>query len=636
VFAAIDRTDQSYDVDPQVARQRRELSARQSSLAARKAEIDKQIAAAAGPRLAELDAKIAAVRKAQSGKAKPVEFGYHSQIEPRQDVTKGVQVELKEPAAIAAVVLYPCDDDFNNIGAGFGFPVRYKLELSDDAAFAVGVTTVADFTQQDVVNPGMSVQKFEVAGKTAKYIRITATKLAPRLPNDFILAIAELEALDAAGKNVAAGGTVTSLDSIEAPPRWRRTNLVDGLYPGASIAAAENLPALERERSELFTRATTVELRSELESLDKELGEVKDSLTKLPPQSVCYVGAVHTGSGTFVGTGASGGKPRPIFLLERGNVTRPAAEVGPGALSAIGVLPARFDLPTDHTEGQRRAALAKWITDPSNPLTWRSIVNRVWQYHFGRGIVDTPNDFGRNGQLPSHPELLDWLAAELRDGKQSLKDLHRLIVLSATYRQESGVRGQGSGVNPQTVDAENRLVWRANRRRLEAEAIRDSVLLVSGKLDRTMGGPSFQDFVIDKPEHSPHYEYHLHDPDDPKSHRRSIYRFIVRSQQQPFMTTLDCADPSMQVDKRNESLSALQALALLNNGIMVTMAKHYAARLDARGGELPTKVDRAVYECLGRPATVEERDAFVAYAQQHGLPNLCRVLFNLNEFVFVE
>ena len=175
-----------------------------------------------------------------------------------------------------------------------------------------------------------------------------------------------------------------------------------------------------------------------------------------------------------------------------------------------------------------------------------------------------------------------------------------------------------------------------SRRRLEAEAIRDSVLAVSGKLNKSMGGPSFQDFVIEKPEHSPHYEYHLHDPDDPKSHRRSIYRFVVRSQQQPFMTTLDCADPSMQVDKRNESLSALQALALLNNGFMVTMAKHYAAKLDSRGGELAAKVEQAVCECLGRPATVDEREALVAYAEEHGLPNLCRVLFNLNEFVFVE
>ena len=654
VFAAIDRTDKSYDVDSQVARQRRELVARQSSLLARKETIDKQIAAAAGPRLAELDAKIAAARKAQDSKARPVEFGYHSNIELRQDVTKWVQVELKEPTAIGAIVLYPCDDDFNSIGAGFGFPLRYKVEIGDDAAFAADVRTVADFSQADVAKPGLAAQKIDVGGKTARYIRITATRLAPRLANDFIFAIAEMEVLDAAGKNVAASGMVTSLDSIEAPPRWRRTNLVDGLYPGVSIAAAEQVPLLERERAELFSKATTAEVRQDLETTDKELAAVKESLAKLPPQSVCYVGAVHTGSGTFVGTGANGSKPRPIFLLERGNVTKPAVEVGPGALSAISTLPARFELSADHAEGQRRAALANWITDPKNPLTWRSIVNRVWQYHFGRGIVDTPNDFGRNGQLPSHLELLDWLAAEFRDGKQSLKDLHRMIVLSTTYRQVSGYEGRrvrGKGDDPHTltpshphtripsantVDADNRLLWRANRRRLEAEAIRDSVLAVSGKLDQTMGGASFQDFVIDKPEHSPHYEYHLHDPDDPKSHRRSIYRFIVRSQQQPFMTTLDCADPSMQVDKRNESLSALQALALLNNGFMVTMAKHYAAKLDARGGDLTAKIDWAVYECLGRPATAEEREAFVAYAQQHGLPNLCRVLFNLNEFVFVE
>ncbi|MEX2025659.1 MAG: DUF1549 domain-containing protein, partial [Pirellulaceae bacterium] len=217
VFAAIDRTDRAYDVDSQVARQRRELLAGQSSLAARKDEIGKQVAAAAGPRLAELDAKIAAVRKAQAGKAKPVEFGYHSQIEPRQDATKWVQVELKEPAVIEKIVLYPCDDDFNSIGPGFGFPVRYKVEISDDAAFASGRTTVVDLSHADVPNPGLKAASFEVGGKSAKFIRITATKLAPRLPSDFILAIAELEALDAAGKNVAAGGQLTSLDSIEAP-----------------------------------------------------------------------------------------------------------------------------------------------------------------------------------------------------------------------------------------------------------------------------------------------------------------------------------------------------------------------------------------------------------------------------------
>jgi hypothetical protein len=151
-----------------------------------------------------------------------------------------------------------------------------------------------------------------------------------------------------------------------------------------------------------------------------------------------------------------------------------------------------------------------------------------------------------------------------------------------------------------------------------------------------MFGPGFKDFIVEKPEHSPHYQYHLHDPDDVSSHRRSIYRFIVRSQQQPFMTTLDCADPSMLVEKRNESLSALQALALLNNGFMVAMAAHFADDLQRYAPVLDEQVDRAIALALSRPATSTERRELLAFAQQHGLPNLCRLLFNLNEFSYVD
>jgi hypothetical protein len=162
------------------------------------------------------------------------------------------------------------------------------------------------------------------------------------------------------------------------------------------------------------------------------------------------------------------------------------------------------------------------------------------------------------------------------------------------------------------------------------------VLAISGKLDLTMGGPSFQDFVIEKPQHSPHYEYHLHDPNDPKSHRRSIYRFIVRSQQQPFMTTLDCADPSMRVDKRNESISPLQALVLLNNGLTVAMAEHFANRIRSEATGLEAEVQRAVALALGRPPYPEEIQTLMPYAREHGLANLCRLLMNLNEFHFVD
>ncbi len=360
------------------------------------------------------------------------------------------------------------------------------------------------------------------------------------------------------------------------------------------------------------------------------IAEIEKEFAKLPPPSVVYSATIHTGSGTFVGTGAIGGKPRPIHVLKRGDVKQPLSEVGAGTISIQG-LPSRFDLPADHKEGDRRAALAKWLTDEKNPLTWRSIVNRVWRYHIGRGIVESPNDFGKMGQLPTHPELLDWLAFTFREQGGSIKKLHKLIVTSATYRQSSKSNDAFA-----KIDAENAFYWRMNRRRLEAEAIRDSVLFVSGKLDAKLYGPAFQDFVIEKPEHSPHYEYRLHDPEDPKTHRRSIYRFLVRSQTQPFMTTLDCADPSLQVDKRNETLSALQALAMLNNGFMLAMAKHLAARVEKMEGNLDQQVKAAVRLALARHPSADELERLTAYAKKHGLANACRLILNLNEFVFVD
>jgi hypothetical protein len=350
----------------------------------------------------------------------------------------------------------------------------------------------------------------------------------------------------------------------------------------------------------------------------------------VPPTGRVYAGTIHYGSGTFIGTGTNGGKPRPIFVLRRGDVKAPLREVNPGALSVTPGLPGTLELPEGHTEGQRRAALAHWLTDSRNTLTWRSIVNRVWQYHFGRGIVATPNDFGRMGQLPSHPELLDWLAIEFRDGGQSLKALHRLLVTSATYRQASS-----GNEDFEKLDANNVYLWRMNRRKLEAESIRDAVLAVAGRLDRTLYGPAFQDFVIEHPAHSPHYQYHLYDPDNPKSHRRSIYRFLVRSKPQPFMTALDCADPSMQVDRRNETLSPLQALALFNDGFMLIMAKHLAARIEGAAG-VEAQATTAFRLAVGREPTAAERDVLTAYAREHGLANACRVIFNLNEFVFLD
>ena len=151
-----------------------------------------------------------------------------------------------------------------------------------------------------------------------------------------------------------------------------------------------------------------------------------------------------------------------------------------------------------------------------------------------------------------------------------------------------------------------------------------------------MGGPSFQDFVVTHPEHSPHYEYELADPENPAIHRRSVYRFLVRSHQQPWMATLDCADPSMLVEKRNQTITPLQALAQLNNQLMVVMAKHFAARVDQVGLDMPAKITQAVRLALQRPPTAAELKTLAAYATEHGLANTCRLIVNLNEFAFVD
>ncbi len=379
------------------------------------------------------------------------------------------------------------------------------------------------------------------------------------------------------------------------------------------------------------------ESKAEIKRLKADLVKLDAELSALPNRLTVYCGTVYHGSGNFCGTGASDGKPRLIHVLNRGNVQQPGAVAEPGALSLLAMLPARFVLPPEHSERDRRAALAKWLCDSENPLTWRSIVNRVWQQHFGQGIVDTANDFGRMGSPPSHDKLLDWLAADFRDHGGSFKRLHKQIVLSATYRQQPKATSSEIAEQATAVDADNRYLWRQNRRKLDAESVHDAVLAASGKLDLQMGGPSYQDFVIEQPEHSPHYEYSKADPRDPSCFRRAIYRFVVRSQTQPFMTCLDCADPSMRVAKRNESVSPLQALTLLNNGFILTQSEFFAERLRTEAGnEVAVQVELAAQLVWSRTLTEDEKRDLVAFAQEQGLEALCRALFNSSEFVFVD
>ena len=627
VFAAVDRAERPYNLDPEVERQRRKFNDHIAALQAEQKAIAQKIKQAGGSELADLDKQIAELKPKTEPQGKKPEFGYHSAIVPKADAEKWIEIDLGRDVEIAKIVLRPCHDDYAGIGAGFGFPVRFRVEAFEgDETSPVEIT---DQTNGDVPNPGLVPFEIETAPRTARRIRVTATKLVER-KNDYIFALAEVEAFDSDGNNVAASASVSALDSIEAPVRWGKKNLTDGIFAqAADQQAIEQLAAATKQRAEILAKPEIVELSTRKDAASKQLADNRAKLAGLPQGRMVYAAATHfSPRGNFKPTE---GIPRDIRLLHRGQVTQPKDESFPGALPLSSDDKVRFALDQFAPEGERRAALARWITERDNPLTWRSIVNRVWQYHFGRGIVDSPNDFGRMGQQPTHPELLDWLAAEFRDNGQSFKALHRLIVTSATYRQSSAHNEQAA-----EIDGGNQYLWRMARRRLSAEEIRDSILAVSGKLDLKMGGPGYYLFVLEKTAHSPHYEYHLFDPEDEATHRRSVYRFIVRSQPDPFMTTLDCADSSQSTPRRDETLTSLQALSLLNNRFNLSMAGHFAKRLSSEHEKLPNQVEAAFRLVTGRSPAAAEREQLVAYAKEHGLPNLSRVLFNLSEFVFVD
>ncbi len=384
----------------------------------------------------------------------------------------------------------------------------------------------------------------------------------------------------------------------------------------AEATAGLTKPAEERTESEAAAIAAVA-----LETYAKE------KLASLPAKEVVYGVSPSWSHAKQLPTPQ---EPKVVHLLRRGAFDKPVREVGPGALSVITQLPGRFELSDLKKESIRRAALADWLAHQDNPLTWRSIVNRVWHYHFGRGLSDTPNDFGRMGSEPTHPELLDWLAIWFRDeAKGSLKQLHRLILTSNTWRQSSSVSSN-------SIDADNRFLWRMNRRRLDADAFRDSVLRISGRLDLTMGGPGIEHFKKTKgPQATPALDYSDFDWSTEGATRRSIYRVVWRGIPDPFMETLDFPDLALLTPKRSFSVSALQSLSLYNNDFVLHASGWISERLEKEAAP-DQRVRRAVQLCWQREPTSAELGTFEAYAQSYGLAAFCRVLMNSNEFLFVD
>ncbi len=352
-------------------------------------------------------------------------------------------------------------------------------------------------------------------------------------------------------------------------------------------------------------------------------------------------------------------QPSPLRLLKNGERDQAQQEVAPGTLSMITDLSRDF-APVDSNvkTTQRRLRLAEWIIDPANPLTARVIVNRLWLHYFGQGLVRTPNNFGFTGEQPTHPELLDWLATELMDNSWRLKPLHKLMLMSETYCQ-STLNSEAEQYN--LVDAGNRFWWRAERRRLDAEALRDTLLFASGELDQQLGGPSFRETV------SPEALEGLSQKSaawtaspESEQHRRSIYMFTKRGLLSPMMTAFDLCDVTQPCGQRDITTVAPQALVMLNNPFIHQRGLHLAEQILSEHGEWKDRIEALWLRVYARSPRADEVQLAVRYLQtqlpvfaqsdfaqsdvegQAAQPealcfaSLCVGLFNSNEFFYVD
>ncbi len=367
-----------------------------------------------------------------------------------------------------------------------------------------------------------------------------------------------------------------------------------------------------------------IEDQREQSRLENELREVKAKVGKVPKFPSVWMGK-------RVADDAKG----PFHVFLGGNPQKRGEEVVPASLQVLSknktadATGNRYRLPPDTREDQRRLALADWLVDADNPLTLRVLANRVWQYHFGTGIVDTPSDFGYMGSKPSHPQLLDFLAVKLRDNDWRLKDLHRLIMNSRVYQQSSRHRTEAA-----QIDASTRLLWRFPPRRMSAEEIRDTILQVSEKLDTDRGGPGFRLY---------HYmqdnvcTYVPLDRHGPETYRRAVYHQNARASVVDLMTDFDQPDCTFSSPKRAETTTPLQALTMLNHSFTMDMANAFANRLRRDAGDKPeAQLKRAFQLCFSREPAEEEIAPCLQLIEDYGLPSMCRILLNTSELIYVR
>ncbi|MDX2179134.1 MAG: PSD1 and planctomycete cytochrome C domain-containing protein [Bryobacteraceae bacterium] len=318
-------------------------------------------------------------------------------------------------------------------------------------------------------------------------------------------------------------------------------------------------------------------------------------------------------------------------FLHHGSVDSKGSVVRPGVLSVAALnMKEGGEWPFPQGPGTR-TAFAKWVTSPENPLTARVMANRIWQHHFGEGLVRTTSNFGKTGERPTHPELLDWLASEFVASGWSIKRMHRLMMLSDVYRQSSDDRADGVKIDP-----ENRLLWRQARQRLEGEIVRDAILAAAGTLDKTIGGPGVHPYIDPSLwAGSSGRTWPGKAVDDPSTFRRSLYIFQKRTIQVPMMELFDAPNGIGSCSRRNRSTIATQALILMNNAFVLDQVKRFAARLEREAGATPeAQVKRAFALALSRPPSPKELAESAAFIRAAGLTDFAQTIFNLNEFTY--
>jgi hypothetical protein len=448
------------------------------------------------------------------------------------------------------------------------------------------------------------------------------------------------------------------VDSVERPYRVKLLGQTMAKLPKEVRDALETEPVRRSAHQEDLLRKNAKAIAVDASAMKKAMtpGDLK-AWTERTAVMTGLDKAAPPRPGMISGLTESEPDAPPVRLLRKGNFKNPGPEIAPGYPKVLaGVVPPPPSESTAAGTTGRRAALAAWLTRADHPLTSRVIVNRLWQGHFGRGIVATSSDFGLQGALPSHPELLDWLATELIDRGWSLKSVHRLMATSATYRQTSAPPAATLAADP-----DNLLLGRMPRRRLEAEAVRDAILASAGVLDRRLGGPSVF------PDLPPGVETRggwTRSASAADRNRRSVYVFVRRNLKYPLFDAFDAPDTNLTCPERNVSVNAPQALMLLNSGLIVDLARGFAGRLYKEAGRDRPALVRAAYRAaFGREPEPAELARGVAFLQSQpallsgrpaklslptptpdgvvpeeaaALVDFCHALLNANEFVFVD